>query len=161
MIYDVETGQLLWRRRRGTRKKGSPCGFVTRDGYLAVRINKRNYPVHRLVWWMHTGAYPLNEYIDHKDGNRQNNKIENLRAVTPGINNQNTAKTSLTTSKYKGVLFRSGKWLARIYINRKQIHLGSFDTEWDAAMARLEAEKKYGWKDEQNHNVETALKEII
>ena len=161
VVYDSKTGQLLWRRRRGSHKKGSPCGFTTKDGYLAVRIERRNYPVHRLIWWMQTGEYPIDKYIDHRDGNRMNNRFENFRAVTPGENNQNTRKTSLTSSRYKGVLFKNGKWTARLNIGRKQIHLGVYDTEWDALVARLEAEEKHNWKDEQNHNVNTALKEIL
>ena len=62
----------------------------------------------------------------------------------------------------QGVTFSNGKWEAFIYIDRKRVSLGRFDTEFDAACARLKAEQEYGWScDEQDHNLKTILEELL
>lgn len=72
--------------------------------------------------------------IDHMDGNGLNNQKCNLRACTSSDNQKN--KSAYGRSKFKGVsLSVNKKWLARINVNGKQIHLGSFITEEEAALA--------------------------
>lgn len=77
--------------------------------------------------------------IDHIDRDRLNNNINNLRCVTRIQNCRNTNKivNKITTSKYKGVSFYKSrnKWVAKITINYKGIHLGCFDSEDDAGIA--------------------------
>jgi hypothetical protein len=48
-----------------------------------------------------------------------------------------------TRSKYRGTRNRGRRWAARIRINRKEISLGTFDTEEEAHLAYLEAWKRY------------------
>jgi len=162
--YDPETGELRWKTTRGGRvKRGSLAGSKTSDGYLAVKIKGRIYPSHRIAWWLHEGYWP-EHYIDHINGNRQDNRFSNLRAVSPRCNVQNTAKTSGTSSKYKGVCrLKSGRWMAHIQIDGKQKKIGEYDTEFEAACARLKAEQEIGsWScDAQDHNLKTALDEIL
>jgi len=76
--------------------------------------------------------------LDHIDGNRANNKLNNLRIVTRQQNNFNRINT-------KGVsrLKKNGKWYAQIVLNGKKIHLGYFYLEEDAINAYKEAKKKY------------------
>lgn len=75
--------------------------------------------------------------IDHIDGNGLNNQKSNLRFCTLSENQMNKRKRYNCTSIYKGVYFnkRAKKWLARIGINGKDIHLGLFASEVDAARA--------------------------
>jgi hypothetical protein len=92
---------------------------------------------HRLAWYLHYGSLPNNS-IDHIDGNRSNNKIDNLRDVT---NQQN--QWNRTTAK--GYVWRkfANKFHARIRLNGRQIHLGYFHTEQEARNAYLKAKEIY------------------
>ena len=75
--------------------------------------------------------------VDHINHNRLDNRKQNLRLCTQGEN--------LRNKKVKGVTFdkRRNKWYARIMINRKNLHLGSFDTKEEAIEARKQAEIEY------------------
>lgn len=75
-------------------------------------------------------------YVDHRNGLGLDNRRENLRPATPSENTINQAAPRTNTSGYKGVnLFRNGRWRATIGHQRKQIHLGYFDTAEEAAHA--------------------------
>lgn len=78
-------------------------------------------------------------FVDHIDRNPKNNHVSNLRYVTPSINGHNTDTT-------KGHCWKpdKNKWKAYIVIDRKQIHLGYFDTAEEARDAFLEGRKTYG-----------------
>lgn len=74
--------------------------------------------------------------IDHIDGNKQNNYLWNLRIVTNRENlNAHRVDRDRMDSPYPGVSRTATKWKARIYHDKKQRHLGVFDTELEAANA--------------------------
>jgi hypothetical protein len=105
--------------------------------YAQVRIGNIHIRIHRFIMKMH-GYDIKNKMIDHKDQNGLNNQKENLRFCTHSTNMQNSKKTKrTTTSEFKGVSFVKGrdKFLAIIYLNNKQIFLGHFVSETDAALA--------------------------
>lgn len=146
--YDPETGYLFRRKRDGKRagpekKVGNPYS----NGYLRVSYGpkggNKEYLVHRLVWLMHTGAWPEGE-IDHINGDRQDNRIANLRCCTSSENKQNIKKRKNNKSGYTGVsLFgKSGRWRADLTVNKKATYLGSFETPEEAYSAYLEAKSK-------------------
>ena len=123
-------------------------------GYLRVGMYKDSRTNHRMVHVLFANAFMKNPHnkpcVDHIDGNKQNNCIENLRFATHTENSQNSTKTSKRTSSiYKGVCFhtRIGKWIANIKIDGKLKHLGYFTTEREAGMAynasALEHYKKF------------------
>jgi len=87
-----------------------------------------------------------NVQIDHIDGKTLNNQKKNLRACESLSNNKNKHKrTSKTTSAYKGIHWNkdNNKWRAKIYVNKKTIHLGYFEIDTDAAKAYNEAALHY------------------
>jgi len=115
-------------------KIGDRVGNIRKDGYIMIGINGKHYLEHRIIYLYHRGYLP--EILDHKDGNPTNNNIENLRSVTYNQNNQNTIQKG-GTSKFKGISWfkRDNKWRATIMCNYRNIHLGLFDNEQDAARA--------------------------
>ena len=87
--------------------------------------------------------------IDHIDGVRSNNKITNLRDVTPAENMKNVSMRSDNTSGVTGVLYRQdiGKWQAGIGVSGEHKHLGVYVRKEDAVAARIDAECRYGFSE--------------
>ncbi len=139
---DVGGSCLVWKVDRGVRKlKGTRAGCV--DGrYWRLRIEGKNYLAHRLVWLLVHKHLPTC-HLDHIDGDRGNNQIENLR-LTPKNqmdNMQNSAKQSNNTSGYTGVDWHkaSNRWRARIKAQGVSYDLGRFDTPEEAYASYLAA----------------------
>jgi hypothetical protein len=130
LSYDPETGVFVWRERLSTRTRvgdvaGCPCKT---NGYVLIRIDGRGYYAHRLAWLYMHGSFPPDE-IDHRDGDRANNKLDNLRACSHAQNQKNRPRQR-NKSGFKGVRLerRTGKWFAAIASNGKQTHLGTYHT---------------------------------
>lgn len=82
---------------------GDVAGCLTPTGHYAVRVNKKLYRAHRIVYQMHHGEIPTSMVIDHKDGNPSNNNLDNLRCVPQGVNARNSAIKKSNTSGVTGV----------------------------------------------------------
>jgi hypothetical protein len=106
-----------------------------------VGFNYTNYLHCRLVWMWHYGEDPGDLEIDHIDGNRANDRIENLRLATRSQQQWNVATNSRNTSGVKGVSFykRLGLWRADIQVNGKQKTLGYFKERAQAVSAYKQA----------------------
>jgi hypothetical protein len=109
------------------------------DGYYAVALWKDKKRIGALVHRLIATAFIENQYnyecVDHIDGNKQNNSIENLRWCTLKQNLRfDNRKKSHNTSKYVGVSFDKywGKWRAFVAVNGKNKSLGNFKTEYEA-----------------------------
>lgn len=116
---------------------------VNTKGYLQCCLSKsgcvETFEIHRLLM---ISAYGINEnlVVDHIDGNRLNNNLENLQFIT---NRHNTSKSMKNkTSKYTGVSKSGNRWRSRIMINSNVIELGVFDEEYDAYLAYQKELKK-------------------
>jgi hypothetical protein len=135
--YNTETGVLTRRVRYGIGEKGSVVGWLGKNGYIQVQLFGFRFLAHHLVWvWVHGGPFPRG--IDHKNRNKQDNRVDNLRLANQSQNCANKPKDkSPTTSKYKGVHRWGGvKWRACIrYGGGGTRHLGLFDSEEEAARA--------------------------
>jgi hypothetical protein len=110
--------------------------------YLTLNINGQRKYFHRIVM-----GSPLRLDVDHINGNTLDNRKSNLRICTrkENIRNRQASGVKNKSSQYKGV-FRCNTrntWKARIQVDFKQIHLGSFRLEVDAARAYNEAATKY------------------
>jgi hypothetical protein len=137
-LVRYEDGKLYW-LETGTGRKAGAIGYVENHGYRRVKIEGIRYLVHRLVWLFFHGVMPEN-MIDHIDGNRDNNRVENLREVTNAENLQNQTKAMNTNlTGFLGVSFKPhfNKYIARIRKDGKLTHLGSFNTAEEAHQAYL------------------------
>jgi hypothetical protein len=109
--YDPETGVFRWKEARAPNAKaGDEAGFIHRDGYRYIRIGQRQYAAHRLAWLYVTGEWPAS-HLDHRDMERTNNSLGNLRPASHSQNQANRPKQANNTSGFKGVYWqaRSGK----------------------------------------------------
>ena len=146
--YDKDTGIFTYAvdMPAGKKKKGDEAGYVDAYGYRGIGINCKHYKIHRLAWLYHYGEWPKNQ-IDHRDKNRLNNRIDNLRDVTTAINSTNMKKHKNNTSSVTGVYWSNyfERWVAIIHVKRKVKHLGIFKEFNDAVKARKAAELTYGF----------------
>jgi len=164
--YEPETGKLYWCERTPDMFKGckqsvkQTCNIwnsrfsgkeaftcVDSHGYKSGRINSQLFRAHRVAWALHFGEWPSDQ-IDHINGVRGDNKIENLRIVTHQDNHRNQKRSSNNTSGVTGVHWntRKGKWASRIWVGGKNgKHLGYFDSFDEAVQTRKDAEAKYGF----------------
>lgn len=145
-IYDESIGELRWAEDvRPRAKAGAIAGFICNaDGYRRIGYKGTIYLGHRVMWLHHTGSWPK-KFLDHIDGNRANNRIENLREASRTDNNRNVLRQRNNTSGYKGVSFmrRDSVWVAQITVNRKNYFLGRFATPEEAHAAYCKAAKEH------------------
>ena len=120
-LFDYCDGTLYW-------KNGRKAGWKTTTGYEIVRIKGKSMYVHRAIFCMINGYLP--KAIDHIDGNKSNNLIENLRVADCSQNACNRKKRTDNTSGVKGISWHKPrqKWQANICVNQKQKYLGLFNT---------------------------------
>jgi hypothetical protein len=138
--YDYDSGLLFWENPESNQvKKGRAAGTKTVNGYLAVKIGTTRVFVHRIAWVFKFGKWP-DALIDHIDGNKTNNKIENLRETNHRFNQHNRLRhrKGLLPGAYR----QNKKWGARIQIDGKDHYLGTFETQQEAHEAYLEKLKE-------------------
>lgn len=140
--YDPETGIFRWRVKRKSygakARPGAIAGAIQRNGYRAIGIDGIRMYEHRLAFLYIKSHWP-SCFVDHKDRNPANNRIDNLREATRSQNNMNSKLISTNTSGFRGVSFYKGKFVASISKNGRNCYLGRFDTADKAYAAYLKA----------------------
>lgn len=146
--YDPDTGVFTNRVHRGsTARAGHPAGCRSiRDGYLRIRVDGVLYLSHRLAWLYAHGAWPRGE-VDHRNGVRADNRLENLRDASSSMNSQNQ-RTARRDNKTTGLLGASymvarQRYRASIFVEGKHVHLGLFATALEAHSAYLAAKRAH------------------
>lgn len=137
--YNPETGCFLNRKDRANQKAGGIAGNVGPNGYRTIMIHYRSYYAHHLAVFFMTGSFSVKgSHIDHRNGIKDDNRWQNLRVVAPFLNCHNRQRLNKNnTSGHAGVWqLKSGKWSARVTLQRKPVHLGNFDTVVEAVAAR-------------------------
>lgn len=154
--YEPKTGKLFWIPRpesfpRASQFNGQFAGqealiAMGSNGYRQGMILGVRFKAHRVVWLLVHGSWPPAD-IDHINGDRQDNRPENLRCVTRQENLRNARRKSNNTSGVNGVCQygKHRRWKATITVDAVSIHLGCFDTKEEAAACRAEADRKHGF----------------
>lgn len=144
LSYDPDTGHFTRLKTQGGGKAGTRAGYTHHTGYRYVRVDGVTVVEHRLAWFYTHGVWPKND-LDHINRVRHDNRIVNLRETTRAENCQNQPIRRSNKSGVTGVYYHkvSGKWAACINVNKKQIHLGVYDTLAQAVSARRNAETDY------------------
>jgi hypothetical protein len=140
--YSPETGVFTRRLKQPGVAQGKISGSMTKDGYVVTSVDSKLYKCHRLAWLYMTGSWPQGQ-IDHINGNRSDNRFENLRDVTQTQNIQNQRKAQ-RHNKATGILgiFKNGSgFAARISHNNTKIYLGTFKTTEEAEAAYIAAKR--------------------
>lgn len=141
-LFDYKDGNLYWKIKRKTVNAGDLAGRISNKGYVQIGIDRKIYSAHRIIFLMHHGYLPRT--IDHINGNKADNRIENLRDVSLSQNQMNR-KFGKNSSGIKGVVWhKSNKnWMAQLVIGGKNTYLGSFDDLELAELVVVEARNKY------------------
>ena len=133
--YSKTTGLFHWKHN------GIQAGCIdhSKNGYVIMTVNNHREYAHRLAW-LYVYGYPPVYEIDHRNRNRNDNRIKNLRDIPRRLNSRNLSSSS-------GVSFMKsrGKWRARIMVDGKEKHLGMFIERDDAISARKQANILYGF----------------
>lgn len=138
--YDPDTGVFTRIRSRLSTTLNKKAGGINYDGYRRIYIDGSSYFAQRLAFLYIHGSWPSSQ-MDHINGNRDDNRISNLREATSSENKHNQLINRKNTSGVKGVCWHKGakKWQARVMMNGRDKYLGLFDSIHDAEMAACEA----------------------
>lgn len=161
--YAPETGTLTWREPKRewfatlnaftswrTRWGGKESGKIRRDGYRAVRLtvdgNGMSFLAHRVAWFITYGEWPRGQ-IDHMNGDRADNRLCNLRAVSQHENLLNMKCPADSKTGVPGVTWskHAKRWLVRVNIDKRTKNLGYYLNFEEAVAARRSAEQKHGY----------------
>ncbi len=144
-LFSYDDGWLYWKVDKGLKRlAGKKAGSIQKiTGYWRVKIDGKEYLLHRLIFLYHHGFLP--EYLDHINGNPLDNRIENLRKATISQNGFNTRKYKNNKSGVKNVFWysRAQKWIARIRVNGKNVFHQQCDTVEEAEALLKEVRHKY------------------
>ena len=137
MDYNRDTGVFTWIKHRcQTATTGRQVTCRCPKGYVILGWNGRYYKAHHVAWWWVTGEMPDGE-LDHINNIRDDNRFCNLRPASSAQNNHNRLKPNNNTSGVKGVNWHKHqkRWVARIAVNGKRVHVGYFDDIAEAEIA--------------------------
>lgn len=125
-LFEYKNGDLYNKKSRQKAKAGEIAGSLLKDGYRQVHIANRSYKVHRVIFMMHYGYLP--PQVDHINGVKNDNRIENLRPANNSKNQQNRKPQRNNITGHKNIHFcnRSQRYVVSFRVNKKLISYGYF-----------------------------------
>lgn len=142
LSYDPETGIFKWKQVHLSCLVGQIAGCQYANGYNYIQIDDKAYRCGRLAWLYVYGELPP-EYVDHKDTDKGNDRISNLRIATNSLNQANRGPPINNKSGVKGVRFEAdrNRWRAQIMVDGRAKNLGRYHTREEAMEAYATAAK--------------------
>jgi hypothetical protein len=135
--YDETTGIFTWRISPRYRINiGDTAGCVNNKGYIHIQISGVKYLAHRLAWLYTFGGLP-DPALDHINGDKQDNRICNLRLATNAENCRNRGANRNNKTGFKGVCKVKGlnKWVAQCTDGSNRTYLGCYNSPQEAHAA--------------------------
>jgi len=124
--YDPKIGRLIWiKAPSNVIKIFSEAGAIDTDGYRQIKFDGKVYPASHVAWFLSYGVWPIG--IDHKNRNRDDNRLDNLRECTHQENCLNRDR-KLPSSGFRGVTKHNSGWKARVTFQGVTEDLGTFTT---------------------------------
>ena len=141
-LFSYVDGQLVWTDHGPKQLRNKRAGTRTGKGYRQVKVAGVFYPEHRLIFMLHHGYVP--KQIDHINGIRDDNRVDNLRSCSQQQNMYNTSgwgKHALP----KGVTWsaKDKRYQAQLSVNGRNKYLGQFKELAEAVQCVQEARIKY------------------
>jgi len=134
-LFRYDDGKLF---RKSDNKK---VGWLVSQGYINTNIHGNVYGVHRLIFLMFNGYLP--KEIDHINGIKSDNRIENLRASSVKENQFNAKIRKDSSTGIKNVTKSGKKFNVALKIDGKRTHIGNFQDLELAELVAIEARNKY------------------
>jgi len=143
-LFTYSDGKIFWAKTVCSRAvKGSRAGYLRgQDGYRSLQLNGKALKEHRVIWELHFGPIPQGTQIDHLNGVRDDNRIENLRLVSQTVNNLNCRKSKNNTSGVNGVSWSSSNFMWRVDFRSKLV--AYYHSLLDAVACRMRVEIESG-----------------
>lgn len=134
--YDQETGLFTWNKQRPKCRPGDVAGTVDGNGYVRIKLDRRDYAAHRLAFLYVLGSFPDGD-ADHRDLVRTNNAWGNLRPASHSQNQWNKGPQRNNTSGVVGVSWysRTQQWRGKVKVNGRSHSAGYHSTLEQAAAA--------------------------
>jgi len=135
--YDPDTGLIT------NTKTGKIYSENHSEGYIQISVRNKHtgkatmVHAHRLAWYIYYGTEP--SVIDHKNGIRDDNSINNLQSTSNKGNSQNRK----TSSTYPGVSRNGPNYKARVRLDDKRVYLGTYTTKYEAHLVATYYKAKY------------------
>jgi len=147
LAYDPNTGEFTHKHNFGDRyhvgDRADTPGHAALKGYRLINLLNQKFLAHRVAWMYINGEFP-SLYVDHINGRREDNRIDNLRLVDLKTNIENQRSASKRNKLgVLGVHSHQGKFRASITVDRKRVHIGMYDTADAAHAAYIDAKRKF------------------
>lgn len=145
-LFCVRADGALIRRNtfRRNAQAGSIAGCLHHTGYVYVRVDGHRLPAHHIVWAIEHDCYPALD-LDHINGKRADNRVQNLREVSRSVNSQNRRKANRNgSSGLLGAHKRLDGYVAVVYLpTGRRIERGIFPTAVEAHEAYIELKRRF------------------
>ena len=129
--YDPDTGVITYARSSGRARVGSEAGCITPSGYRRIFWNGTMHRSNRLAWLLGHGSDPGEFVVEHKNLDKLDNRLSNLRLATTCENQWNRI--------CRGWFVNDGKFVVRFSRKGVRHYIGSFGTAEEAEKAYREA----------------------
>jgi hypothetical protein len=144
-LFEYRDGDLYWRTNPSPKSAvdiSKPAGTIKTKDYRYIVYKGKRHAAHRLIYLLHNPGWDITDIsktntIDHRDNDKHNNNIDNLRIATAGEQKHNAVLMRNNTSGHKGVSWNKacGKWRVRVMMDGTYQYGGHF-TDLDKAAAK-------------------------